>query len=129
MKYPLNKIVQILSESKGRSLIMSLILIFAISFTHTSSAQIIKKAGELLLPNKAQTSTDSVNGSDYRILSPEERIKSDSIKLLEMTMQIEEMKLNEILLRNKLDENNQLHMADSLKRAEQIHRIDSLRAV
>lgn len=129
MKNQLKKIVSIISESKRRSQIMSLILLFAISFSLESGAQIIKKAGELLMPSKTQTSIDSVKALDYDMLSPEERIKADSIRLLEMTMQLEEMKLNEILLRNKLDENNQLHVADSLKRVAQINRIDSLRAV
>lgn len=71
--------------------------------------------------------TDSITNSV--VLSQEERIKADSARMQELTLQLEQMKLNEILLRAKLDENNQLHIADSLKRARQIQRIDSLRAV
>lgn len=59
----------------------------------------------------------------------EDKQKTDSVKLIELTLQLEEMKLNEILLKSQLEENNQQHIADSLKKARQIARIDSLRAV
>ncbi len=62
-------------------------------------------------------------------LIEEDRQKADSIKLIELTLQLEEMKLNEILLKSKLEENNQYFIADSIKKALQIQRIDSLRAV
>ncbi|MDE6341668.1 MAG: mechanosensitive ion channel family protein [Muribaculaceae bacterium] len=58
----------------------------------------------------------------------EEVIKSDSVRLIELSLELEQMKLNEILLKSKLEENNQHHIADSLKKAMQIQRIDSLRA-
>ncbi|MDE5870974.1 MAG: mechanosensitive ion channel family protein, partial [Muribaculaceae bacterium] len=64
-----------------------------------------------------------------RTMSPEERIKADSIQMLQLTLQLEEMKLNEVLLKSKLEANTQLQVADSLKKARQIQRIDSLRAV
>lgn len=91
-------------------------------------SQIIKKAGEILMGSSSSLHTDSLGGS-ARILSPEERIKADSIQMLQLTLQLEEMKLNEVLLRSKLEANSQLQAADSLKRARQIQRIDSLRAV
>lgn len=59
----------------------------------------------------------------------DEDIKTDSVKLIELSLQLEEMKLNEIVLKSKLEENNQHLIADSLKKALQIQRIDSLRAV
>ncbi|MDE5814312.1 MAG: mechanosensitive ion channel family protein, partial [Muribaculaceae bacterium] len=63
------------------------------------------------------------------MMTPEERIKDDSIKMIQLTLQLEEMKLTEKMLRSKLDANKQLHLADSLKRVRQIEQIDSLRAV
>lgn len=47
----------------------------------------------------------------------EDKQKTDSVKLIELTLQLEEMKLNEILLKSQLEENNQQHIADSLKKA------------
>ncbi len=129
MRYTLKKTTISYTKGKRQSLLMTLFLLFIVLLPFDSSSQIIKKAGELLMPSKNQVHTDTANAYDYGRITPEERIKADSIKLLEMTMQLEEMRLNEILLRNKLDENNQLHMADSMKRAAQIHRIDSLREI
>nr|MDE5560695.1 mechanosensitive ion channel family protein [Bacteroidaceae bacterium] len=58
----------------------------------------------------------------------EDRHAQDSIRLLEMKLQLQEMKLNEILLRTELENvRNQSLKADSLKMAEQRHCIDSLR--
>lgn len=59
----------------------------------------------------------------------EDKQKTDSVKLIELTLQLEEMKLNEILLKSQLEENNQNHIADSIKKALQVQRIDSLREV
>lgn len=89
-----------------------------------SKSQIIKKAGEILMSSTPSAQKDTL--SEKESLSMEDRIKADSIKMMELTLQLEEMKLNEILLKAKLDEN---HIADSLKKARQIERIDSLRAV
>lgn len=89
-------------------------------------AQILKKAGELLLPSSHQS--DSLKQRETELPKGEE-LKSDSVRVIELMLELEEMKLNEILLKSKLDENNQSHMQDSLKKAHRIHQIDSLRAV
>ena len=111
-----------------RQLFLSFLISLSMLFSVDLNSQIIKKAGELLIGSSSMVQADSLSSVDD-ILSPEDRIKSDSLKMLQLTLQLEEMKLNEILLRSKLDENNQLHLADSLKHARQIARIDSLRAV
>ncbi|MDE6513898.1 MAG: mechanosensitive ion channel family protein, partial [Muribaculaceae bacterium] len=54
----------------------------------------------------------------------------DSMRLQELTLQLQEMKLNEIMLRSRLDSAcNSSKLADSLKTAEQRRCIDSLRTV
>lgn len=119
---------QRLGEVFKRYLTLSLLLSVSFMFPKDGNSQIIKKAGEILLGSSSTVQMDSLALSE-RILSPEERIKADSIQMLQLTLQIEEMKLNEVLLRSKLEANTQLQAADSVKRAKQIQRIDSLRAV
>ena len=106
---------------------MAILLCVSFMFSIDASSQIIQKASELFLGSSSGARQDSLTGSAK--MTPEERIKDDSIKMIQLTLQLEEMKLNEIMLRSKLDANNQLFIADSLKRARQIERIDSLRAV
>ncbi|MDE6576645.1 MAG: mechanosensitive ion channel family protein [Muribaculaceae bacterium] len=87
----------------------------------------MKKAGEMIHTAFEETRADTAAGKQ---LTPEERAHNDSVRLHEMTLQLQEMKLNEIALRSELDNVlNKNQTADSLKRAEQLHRIDSLRAV
>ena len=117
------------NDGHRSAFIMTILMSLMICCHLDLHSQIIRKVGEHLLPVKENASADSSDMAGYRALSPEDRIKADSVRMLEMTLQIEEMKLNEILLKTKLDENNQLHMADSLKRARQLQKIDSLRAV
>lgn len=52
--------------------------------------------------------------------------RSDSLRILELTVQLEEMKLNELMLKSKLADDNH-HSSDSVKRAEKLRQIDSLR--
>ena len=113
------------SHGKMKNAMLFTVVLFMTLFCPIGSeGQIIRKAGEILMGSSATASSDSISG-----LSPADRIKADSLRLQELTLQLEQMKLNEILLRSKLDENNQHHLADSLKRARQMERIDSLRAV
>jgi small-conductance mechanosensitive channel len=51
---------------------------------------------------------------------------SDSLRIQELMMQIQEMKLNEIILANEKENKNK---TDSLKKADQIRQIDSLRKI
>ncbi|MDE7346827.1 MAG: mechanosensitive ion channel family protein [Muribaculaceae bacterium] len=105
-------------------------VIFSLSFFLSTgvSSQIIKKAGEILM-SPLSSQNDSVAAGISGRLSPEERIKADSIRMLQLTLQLEEMKLNEVLLKSKLEANSLHQTADSLKKVRQIQKIDSLRAV
>lgn len=53
---------------------------------------------------------------------------SDSMRMLELSVKLEEMRLNELQIKSKLD-NIAHHTDDSLKRAAQMRQIDSLRSV
>ena len=121
-----------LSCDHGRAIkrLLSLFVILSMSFILSEDAcsQIIRKAGELLM-SSGSFHNDSVSDGSSGRMTPEERIKADSLRMLQLTLQLEEMKLNELLLKSKLEANSQIHAADSLKRARQIQRIDSLRAV
>lgn len=100
------------------------LFIILLSSPAIANGQFIKKAGEML-----QTAFEE-NATDSTTLSAEEKARMDSIRLHELTLQIQEMKLNELALRSELDNalgKNQRE--DSLRRAEQLLRIDSLRKV
>lgn len=93
-----------------------------------SQAQLIEKAEQFIQTALKEARTDS--SSTASAMTIEERYRQDSIRLREMELQMQEMKMNELLLRSELDNAlNQNYTADSLKRAEQLARIDSLRAV
>ena len=60
----------------------------------------------------------------------EERIRRDSLRLHEMQLQLQEMRLKEIMLNAELENAaGRNHKEDSLKRAAQLREIDSLRNV
>lgn len=66
----------------------------------------------------------------FRTSAQTDTLGADSTRLQELTLQIQEMKLNEIMLRSRLDSAcNSQRLADSLKIAEQRRCIDSLRTV
>lgn len=66
----------------------------------------------------------------FRVSAQTDTLGADSTRLQELTLQIQEMKLNEIMLRSRLDSAcNSQRLADSLKIAEQRRCIDSLRTV
>lgn len=91
-----------------------------------SYCQLMQKAEELLHSLNDQSADSARNNA----LTAEERSKQDSVRLHDMELQIQEMKLNEILLRTRLDSVNNHHLvADSIKLAEQRQRIDSLRSI
>ncbi len=112
-----------------RCMISFIVFIGMMSFPISVQSQILKKASELLLSSHGDNQADSIHNSTTDLLASDDQSKSDSIRVVELMLQLEEMKLNEIMLKSKLDENNQHHVADSLKKAEQIRRIDSLRTV
>lgn len=89
-------------------------------------AQLREKAEELL----------SVTLRDKPVEAPvvdtlaQEKGRQDSIRIQELALQLQEMKLNEIRLIDELGSSRNLSLtADSLKKAEQQYRIDSLRAL
>ncbi|MDE5595711.1 MAG: mechanosensitive ion channel family protein, partial [Muribaculaceae bacterium] len=99
-----------------------LLLLSVLTSSGTVQAQLFERAEQLIQTAFSDNSSDS--------LTVEERYRRDSVRLHEMTLQMQEMKLNEILLRNELDNAlNRNHKADSLKTAEQRRAVDSLRAV
>lgn len=55
--------------------------------------------------------------------------RSDSVRLLELAMRLEEMKLNELLLKSRLEEYSHHEHEDSVKKEQTLRQIDSLRAV
>lgn len=89
-------------------------------------AQLKEKAEELL----SATLRDKQPADPFADSLNQHKESQDSLQIQELTLQLQEMKLNEIMLRNELDNSRNLHTtADSLKRAEQQQRIDSLRAL
>ena len=111
-----------------KAFILTVVFLVALFCSLDAESQIIRKAGEYLMGTSSTVRSDYPEG-DSAGLSTEDRLRADSLRVQELSLQLEQMKLNEILLRAKLDENNQLHVADSLKRARQIQKIDSLRGV
>lgn len=103
-----------------------LFLAGALLFPIAAKAQIREKAEELLSIAKNELTEEPPSSSDT--LSQERKLKQDSVKMEELALQVQEMKLNEILLRNELESTKNLSATtDSLKREEQRQRIDSLR--
>ena len=95
-----------------------------------SRAQLIKKAGQLIHSTFDTGRTDSISNDEAATLTAEERVRLDSVRMQELELEIQEMKLNEIMLRSELDNAlSRNHTADSLKKVEQRRRIDSLRTV
>ena len=88
-----------------------------------ANAQLLERAESFIRSalNEADTASTEV--------SVEERLRRDSMRMRDMELELQEMKLNEIMLRAEID--NALHRsqaADSMMLDEQRRRIDSLRA-
>lgn len=106
-------------------------LIFIGIFATSSQvqAQLIEKAEQLIQTAINEPQPDSIPAATDT-LTVEEHHRQDSIRIQEMALQLQEMKLNEIVLRTELENVRNLNQTtDSLKRAEQRRSIDSLRAV
>lgn len=112
-----------------RHMISRLIILAGICFLPVvCNAQLREKAEELLSTTLGDKEPE--NGISPDTLSSDERHRQDSIKMQELALQLQEMKLNELLLRNELETTkNSNAAADSLKKAEQQSRIDSLRTL
>lgn len=110
--------------------VLLLVIVGLIGAGGSAQAQLIKRAEQLIQTALKEARTDSAATAGADTLSVEARLRADSVRLQEMALQIQEMKLNEIMLRSQLDDARNLSQtADSLKRAEQLRSIDSLRAV
>ncbi|MDE5878376.1 MAG: mechanosensitive ion channel family protein [Muribaculaceae bacterium] len=104
-----------------------LILIGILFSSIQIEAQLIEKAEEFIRAAFNEARSDSLPDKD---LSIEERYRHDSVRLQEMTRQLQEMQMNEVLLRTELaNVRSQTQTADSLKLAEQLRYIDSLRLI
>lgn len=107
------------------------LLIFAGIFaTHLpAGAQLIETAEKLINTATQVVQKDSATISDMPDMDTGKR-QQDSIRMEEMALQLQEMKLNEIVLRSELDHTRNSNLVtDSLKREEQRHRVDSLRTL
>lgn len=108
----------------ARLLLILVVLVFP---AMSINAQLKDKAKEVLhLFEQREGKSDSLH---IDTLSKEARLKADSLRLQEMSLQIQELKLNEILLLSELQQANMGAIEDSIKKAEQRRRIDSLRSV
>lgn len=93
-----------------------------------ATSQIREKAEGLLNAVITESKTDEavVDSS----AAAEEKRRQDSIRMQELELQLQEMKLNEIMLRTELNDALNMHITtDSLKREEQRRSIDSLRTL
>lgn len=107
-----------------------LIFIGIFAFYSPAQAQLIEKAEKLIQTAINEPYPDSLPTVPADTLTVEERHRQDSIRIQEMTLQLQEMRLNEIVLRTELDDAHNRNLAtDSLKRVEQRRSIDSLRAL
>lgn len=94
------------------------------------SAQLIKNAGNFVRTALEGETSDSLDDRHEAPLSAEERMHRDSLRMQELSLHLQEMKMQEILLRTELDNaNGKNHKEDSLKRVAQLREIDSLRNV
>ena len=102
-----------------KQFLLRLVILAGISFLPTvSNAQLREKAEELLSTTLGNDPEEPVTPTDT--LSLDEQHRKDSIKMQELALQLQEMKLNEILLKDELESTkNSNATADSLKRAEQ----------
>lgn len=94
-------------------------------------AQLIEKAGQLVQNALEEAKQDSLLGTSEANAEAEAKYKQDSIRMEEMALQLQEMKLNEIMLRSELDQarNISTQTTDSAELLIQRHSVDSLRAL
>lgn len=106
------------------------LLISGMLFTYLpAKAQLIEKAQQLIQTAIDEPVTDSIPAPNDSLEAGKQQ-RADSIRLQEMALQLQEMKLNEIVLRSELDQARNLNSTtDSLKKIEQRHQIDSLRTL
>ncbi len=108
---------------------IQILIFFVILFfcSISISAQLRNKAKEAL--NSIVNEKERIDTVKSDTLSQKGKQKQDSIQIQELTLQIQEMKLNEILLRTELEDAQSVSINDSLRKSIQRQRIDSLRAL
>lgn len=113
-----------------KRLIIFLYIFIGLGFwMNPAEGQLIKKAGELFQTAFEDEAGDTT-AKDDQSLTVEERLHRDSLRLQEMQMQLQEMKLKGLLLQTELDNaHNRTQRDDSLKRMRQLQVIDSLRSL
>lgn len=93
-----------------------------------ATSQIREKAEGLLNAVITENKTNEAPADSSAAM--EEKYRQDSIRMQELELQLQEMKLNEIVLRTELDDALNKHITtDSLKKEEQRRSIDSLRTL
>lgn len=107
----------------------SFLLLLSSSLLNTVNAQLIEKAGEMIQTTLQMNPVVEPTDSMSLLLSLDSLRRQDSIRVAELELQIQEMKLNEILLLSSVEEVRMSQASDSLKQIEQRRRIDSLRSV
>ncbi|MDE6802890.1 MAG: mechanosensitive ion channel family protein, partial [Muribaculaceae bacterium] len=97
--------------------------------TFDASAQLLGKAEEFIHDVFDDNSDKSVATESADTLDLLERYRRDSVRMQQIMLELQDMKLNEIMLRSELDNVRQKsEKADSIKLAEQRRSIDSLRS-
>jgi small-conductance mechanosensitive channel len=99
--------------------IVFILLLSMLAVCRPSNAQ-ISKIAENILGVKQEVASEVKNDSVS---------KSDSVRIADLTMQIQQMKLNEIVYLNELEEFRSTTLSDSIRKAQRKARIDSLRKV
>lgn len=92
-------------------------------------AQILEKASELIQAVAKVEASDTLSSTPTDTMDAQARHMRDSIRLQELELQLQDMKLNEIVLHTKLNNVLSNTTSDSLKKAIQRRSIDSLRTV
>lgn len=109
--------------------LISLLLLSSVAPAEICAQSVIQKAGQFVRTAFENQATDSLSAVGEG-MSIEQRLREDSLRIKELTLLVQEMKLNEILLQDKVNTaSKQTREADSLKRVERLREIDSLRQV
>ncbi len=107
-----------------------LVFIHLLTFTASAQGNIFEKAGQLIHTAFSENRADSTATADADTLSAHEQHVRDSLRISELTLLMQEMKLNETVLRSELDNaRSKSRSEDSTRLAEQKRSIDSLRNV
>lgn len=97
------------------------LLYFILCFAFLTEAQITKRVEEIIGRGNTQQQEHQAKSDSI--------VNRDSLKIIELTQQIQQMRLNEINYLNELEESRSSILSDSLKQAQHRARIDSLRAI